>query len=499
MIRPSKLLLIWTLRLEVAAGLIALCVFFSWWLYDQRMASFVYLVWLFFAVLYAGTQLVANWVLYLVAKFPEPPPSSESNISVDVFVSAYQDPPELIASTLAAACTMHGAHHTWLLDDSSSPQLQAKAEQLKAGYLVREGNVNAKAGNLNAALAQTGGEIVVIFDSDHAPLPDFLARSLGFFADPQVGFVQVMLTFSNKDDHWVARAAIETSLEYYNPTSIGAAEIGGASLMGSNALIRRKALESIGGYQPGLAEDLATSLALHAAGWKSAYLAEPLAPGIAPPSYSAWFTQQLKWARGVFELLLTAYPRLFSRLSWGQRLAYIVRMTRYWIGPVVAAHLFATIAVLMFGNPEQRAAFHEYLHLLAPLVILDVLIRFTAFRIYRHAASPDSSLLRAIVLVYATWPVYTLAWAMALLRIPLSYRTTPKSAEGKLHPLWMLPQLLVFVLLVIGTLYTTLVLEHPLSILLFIAILQAALQFVFFLRWQEPHPVPAVDPNEHPV
>src|SRR5690606_40688904 len=61
------------------------------------------------------------------------------------------------------------------------------------------------------------------------------------------------------------------------------------------ALIRRTALESINGYQPGLAEDLATSLQLQAAGWHSVYVPHPLAPGLAPPDLAAWFVQQFKW------------------------------------------------------------------------------------------------------------------------------------------------------------------------------------------------------------
>src|SRR5215210_8599968 len=134
-----------------------------------------------------------------------------------------------------------------------------------------------------------------------------------------------MLTFSNGSESFVARAATETGIEYYNPTSIGADALGGVALVGSNALIRRTALDSIAGYHPGLAEDLATSVALHAAGWQSAYVPEPLAPGLSPPDVPAWFAQQLKWARGVFELLLTVYPRAFSRLTWGQRLSYAVR------------------------------------------------------------------------------------------------------------------------------------------------------------------------------
>jgi cellulose synthase/poly-beta-1,6-N-acetylglucosamine synthase-like glycosyltransferase len=292
-----------------------------------------------------------------------------------------------------------------------------------------------------------------------------------------------MLTFSNTGDTWVAKAAAETSLDFYNPTSLGAYEVGGATLMGSNALIRREALESIGGYQPGLAEDLATSLALHAAGWKSAYVAEPLAPGLAPPDLSAWFIQQLKWARGVFELLLTAFPRVFLNLTWGQRLSYAVRMTKYWIGPGVCFHLFATIAILIFADFDTRAIFHLYLHHITPLIFFDVLIRFLALRTFQHGATPKSSLIRAVTLVYATWPVYLFAWLLAVLRVPLKFRSTPKDISSGMNPLWLLPQTLALIFLIGGILYTVLIVGHPVSILLLFALVQAILQLLLLARW----------------
>ena len=474
---------VWLLRALVGLGFLALFWFFSWWFVDGRITSPWLAILLVFAVVYAGTQLVGNWFLYLFAHQPVPPKTRPKHLSVDVFVTAYDEPHEMIQRALSAACTMRGPHKTWLLDDGHTPALAVMAEQLGAGYLTRGGNKDAKAGNINAALNHTRGDIVVIFDIDHVPRKDFLERSLGHFADPQVGFVQVMLTFNNGGESWVAQAAIETSLEFYNPTSLGADGIGGATLMGSNALIRRKALDTIKGYQPGLAEDLATSISLHAAGWKSAYVAEPLAPGIAPPSFTSWFVQQLKWARGVFELLITAYLPLFSRLTWGQRLSYSVRMTKYWIGPVVGFHLFATIAILIFAGPLVRGAFHDYLIQITPLALGDVLIRHTAFRFYRHSGTPVTSLARAVALVYGTWPIYMLAWIMAVLRLPLSFHPTPKDRNGRLNPLWLLPQVATLVLLVAGTVVTVALKGHPLSILLTFAIIQGILQLYLIIKW----------------
>ncbi len=474
--------LLW-IALLLGCCLVPLVYYYSWWFQAGRYRSLPLLIVLALAVLYSGVQMLGNWVLYLSIRPRETHPPPPAGLRVDVLVAACGEPFEMVEETLRAACALHGPHLTWLLDDGRDPALQKLAEGLGAGYLTRAGNAGAKAGHLNAHLGRFQGEVLAIFDVDHVPEPDFLEKTAGYFADPRVGFVQVMLTFHNRRQSWIAQAADETSLEFYNPTALGTDGVGSATLMGSNALIRREALLSIGGYQLGLAEDLATSIALHAAGWRSVYVAEPLAPGIAPPDLAAWFTQQLKWARGVFELLLTAYPRSFRRLTWGQRLSYAVRMTKYWIGPAVFLHLLATILVLIFADFQTRAAFHAYLDHLAPLVAADVLIRQAALRLWGHAAASRASLARALVLVYATWPVYLLAWGMAVLRAPLSFRPTPKLAGGNLNPLWLLPQVAAIFFLAGGALYTVLVEGHSLSLLLAFSIVQAFFQLAILANW----------------
>jgi len=478
--------LLW-ITLLLGCCLLPLAYYYSWWFQDGRFRSPYLLLILALALLYSGVQMLGNWILYLSIHPRGAPPPRPEGLSVDVLVTACGEPYEMVEQTLRAACAMRGPHNTWLLDDGRDPALKKLAESLGAGYLTRPDNAGAKAGHLNTHLPHFQGEVLAIFDVDHVPEPDFLEKTAGYFADPQVGFVQVMLTFRNRRQSWIAQAADETSLEFYNPTSLGTDGVGSATLMGSNALIRRQALLSIGGYQLGLAEDLATSIALHAAGWRSVYVAEPLAPGIAPPDLAAWFTQQLKWARGVFELLLTAYPRSFRRLTWGQRLSYAVRMTKYWIGPAVFLHLLGTILVLIFADFDQRAAFHSYLQHLAPLVAADVLIRQVALRLWGHPDISRASLARALVLVYATWPIYMLAWSMALLRVPLGFRPTPKLPEGNLNLLWLLPQAAAILFLAAGTFYTVVVAGHPLSLLLAFSILQAIFQFAilvngFYLR-----------------
>ncbi|HNB54770.1 MAG TPA: glycosyltransferase family 2 protein, partial [Anaerolineales bacterium] len=226
-------------------------------------------------------------------------------------------------------------------------------------------------------------------------------------------------------------------------------------LIGSNALIRRSALKSIEGYRPGLAEDLATSIALHAAGWGSVYIAEPLAPGIAPPDLTSWFTQQLKWSRGVFELLLTDFPRYFRQLQAGHKIMYAVRMTYYWIGLFTVAHLIQTLLVLWSGSVTALERFESYLFHLAPLIGMTLLIRQLALRRWSHPSIQRLKLQwKPTVLVFATWPIYTVAWLMAIFRIPLRFQSTPKSITGQPPVTSVLPQLITSFLLLGGLVYT---------------------------------------------
>lgn len=469
--------------LLLTVGGVAIAYYLSWWLEDDRLRSPLLLFVLVCALAYIVVQMVGSWVLNFAAAPPVPAPPPPDDLAVAVFVTAYHEPVALVSTALTAALAVRGRKTVWLLDDGDDPQLGELAQRLGCGYLTRSEHTNAKAGNVNAALPRTSGDVIAIFDVDHAPCPEFLEKSLGHFRDPKMGFVQVMLTFRNYAESWVARSAMESSLEFYNPTYLGADRLNAATLMGSNALIRRTALESIGGYQPGLAEDLATSLALHCEGWSSAYVAEPLAPGLSPASLHAWSVQQLKWARGVFEMLLTGLPKGLLWLTPGQWLSYGVRMTKYWIGPAVFFHLAATILVLFFADLETRWSLHTYLIHLAPLVLVDTFMRAYSLRLTRHPSLPRSSLLGAIVLVYASWPIYLLAWTFAVLRVPLKFRPTPKGDGERLDVMWLLPQAIALVLLVAGILYTTLILHHPLSIVLAFAAAQAFLQLLLLMRW----------------
>ncbi|MEM7308665.1 MAG: glycosyltransferase [Planctomycetota bacterium] len=379
---------------------------------------------------------LAVFALVLLSYRPRPAGRISKQRSVDVFVTAYDDPAPVVRRTLRAAVAMRYPHRTFLLDDGHRNELAEMAREVGAEYLRREDRDDNKAGNVNAALEATDGELIAIFDADHAPRPEFLDRALQPFDDLSIGFVQVMVSFSNERESLVARASAEAAKDFYELIQSGQDRWGAASLIGSNAVLRRSALESIGGYRPGLAEDLETSLALHGAGWSSAYVREPLAPGLAPADFGSFARQQLKWSSGVFEAGIGRLARVMPRLSWGQRLGYLARCT-YYLVPVqfaLGAGLIAASLVAGWDVVER----------LAPASI-PTLLSFLALSAYaRHALwttrQPRFLRLRAGAVIFGTWPAYVVAALHTLLRRPVAFRSTAKTAHAGL-PLWtVLPQ-----------------------------------------------------------
>jgi hypothetical protein len=123
-------------------------------------------------------------------------------------------------------------------------------------------------------------------------------------------------------------------------------------------------------------------------------------------------------------------------------------MTNYWIGPLCLAYLATAVSVMVSVSP--LAAFQRYLLDLLPLTLCYIVIRPVAIAAHRHPSVVPRPLWRAVALVYFTWPIYTMAWLMAVLRLRLAFRPTPKEATGSIHPAWLFPQLLGMLCLALG-------------------------------------------------
>ena len=435
-------------------------------------------------LLFVIPQLFFVWYLYCRFQKREIP-KAKPGLLVDVFVTAFNEPMWMVQRAVNASMHITYPHRTYLLDDSHDSAYEGLAKNLGSAYLKRNGNRDYKAGNINAALERTSGDFIAVFDIDHAPRPEFLDRTLGFFDDSLVGFVQVMETFCNSKENLMAQASTQTAMEYFNISLVCKDRIDAGSMHGTNAVIRRKALESIGGYQPGLAEDLETSLSLHGHGWKSTYVCEPLAPGLSPATFNAFCKQQLKWSRGVFEAAWRSlYNGAFFRLTRSQQLAYCVRFSYYIVGLSVLLGMVLTF----FHLTVLEAGFYEcLLARLLPLTAATMMIRWFMLRAW--ATEPDAK--RGIQpkgtsLVFSTWPIYLLSLVCTIARIPIPFMSTPKDSGSEINRWTILPQIFMIVAMIAGIIWKIVHWQKsPAPFTLLTALLLVGQQWILFvLVWQ---------------
>jgi len=276
--------------------------------------------------------------------------------SIDVFITAYGEEPEMVRTTLRAARDMELDHRTYVLDDGDNDVLERICADEGVGYLRREGGQHAKAGNVNAALARTDGEFVVIFDADHVPEPTFLLQVLPHFQDQDVAFVQSPQSYVNPVN-LVATGAAEAQRIFYELVCPGKNHFNAAFCVGTNVMFRRAALDEIGGIWTGSnSEDIWTSIELHKRGWKSIYVPEVLARGLAPQDVTSYLKQQLRWATGGFEVLLRG--KLWKRgngLTIDQRLQYLFVGTHYLLSLAMITFMLFPPLYLLFTLAPIRA------------------------------------------------------------------------------------------------------------------------------------------------
>src|SRR5579864_8019471 len=184
-----------SIRLEAPRCVLVYCfVGVGLWYLSWRLGTFNPHAPFFSGLIYAAevfgfvTALMHIFMCWRLSERRAPPP--RPGIRVDVFVPTYGESVELVRKTLLAAMAMDYPHTTWLLDDGRRPAMQVLASELGCRYLTRPDNLHAKAGDLNHALEHSQGELIAVFDADHAPRRDFLRKTLGYFEDTGVAFVQ---------------------------------------------------------------------------------------------------------------------------------------------------------------------------------------------------------------------------------------------------------------------------------------------------------------------
>ncbi|MFJ1650236.1 glycosyltransferase family 2 protein [Streptomyces sp. NPDC088337] len=334
-------------------------------------------------------NVLSNAHATLVARDPVPVvPQSGTRVAFLTSFVPGKEPLEMVTRTLEAAVLLRhrGLLHIWLLDEGDDPEVKEVCARLGVHHFSRKGverwnqakgphRAKTKHGNYNAWLQAHGDEydFFASVDTDHVPLPNYLERMLGYFRDPDVGFVIGPQVYGNYDT-FVTKAAESQQFLFHALIQRAGNRYGAPMFVGTSNAVRIKALKQIGGLYDSITEDMATGFEMHRAKnpatghkWKSVYTPDVLAVGEGPNAWTDFFTQQLRWSRGTYETILKQYWKGFGTLPAGKLFNYTMMIIFYpmsalnWILAALSCALFLglgasgvnidpTVWLMLYGN-----------------------------------------------------------------------------------------------------------------------------------------------------
>ncbi len=391
----------WRLALIILAAFLA--VRYMYW---RTVDSLLYtgpLDFVGMALLYLAE--VYGFVIYMLGLFvnvwpmetPHVPLPDNKDLwpTVDVFIPTYNEAEELVRITATAAAQIDYPKEklrVYILDDGgtqakrNNPEqavaawerhysLRRMARELGVGYITRETNQQAKAGNINHALHHTEGDLVLMLDCDHVPTKDFLQSTVGHFVvDPKLFLVQTPHFFINpapieKSLAGVGDPSTESDL-FYRRIHESLNFWNASYFCGSAALLRRKYLMEVGGICGStITEDAETAFHLHSLGYNSVYVNKPMICGLSPESYDDYVSQHSRWAQGMVQLLLLNNPLRMKGLKLSQRMAYFNSCLFWMFSLPRFIYFIAPAAYLILNMSIYHASWVQILAFTVPYIV----------------------------------------------------------------------------------------------------------------------------------
>jgi len=316
---------------------------------------------LLLAELYAFLVLVLGYfqTVWPLERMPvKLPEDKDTWPTVDIYIPSYNEPLKVVRPTVLGAMGLDWPEdklNIYVLDDGRREEFANFCKDVGVTHITRDDNNHAKAGNINAALPKTNGDIIAIFDCDHIPVSTFLKLNMGFFLeDEKLALVQTPHHFYSADPfernlETFRRVPNEGEL-FYGLLQGGNDFWNAAFFCGSCALIRRDMLLEVGGIAvETVTEDAHTALKLHGLGYHSAFCAIAQAGGLATESVSAHVGQRIRWGRGMAQIFRTDNPLFKKGLKIGQRLCYFNGMAHFFYGLPRIVFLTAPLAYLLLN------------------------------------------------------------------------------------------------------------------------------------------------------
>jgi len=360
--------------------------------------------------------------------------------SVDILIPTYNEPDFILKRTIIGCQALDYPNKTiYVLDDTKRNSISQLTKELGCNYITRLDNSHAKAGNLNNALKQTTGELVVVFDADFVPTTNFLERTVGFFQKEKVALVQTPQSFYNADPiaHNLGLSKVLTSEEevfyrHLQPIKDGA---GSVVCAGTSFVARRKALKDIGYfYTESLSEDFFTGIKLSAKGYELVYLDEKLSAGLAAESIGAHVEQRLRWVRGTLQaFFIKSNPLTIPGLNLWQRLGYFDGLLHWFTCiPRVFFLVFPLICIFLQVNPVDTTL-SELVYVFVPYYV----VQLTLFAWLNNQSR--SILLSDVYSLVQAVPLCLTVFKVMISPFSKGFKVTPKgTARDKFNFNWSL-------------------------------------------------------------
>lgn len=208
-----------------------------------------------------------------------------------------------------------------VIDDRSTDNTASVVKDLESRFekvtaLIRAKDAfPGKSAVLNDAFQIAKGEAILVFDADATVEPDFLSKLIPHLEPKDVGAVQARKVIRNKNANLLTRCQ---NNEYTMDAhfQVGRDSIKGAvELRGNGELIKRQALEDIGGWNNcTIVDDLDMSTRLHIKGWDVRFCLDAIVYEEGITYIKPLYRQRRRWLEGTIRRYLEYFDQvLFSK------------------------------------------------------------------------------------------------------------------------------------------------------------------------------------------
>lgn len=414
---------------------------------------------------------------------------------IDVFITTFDEPESILGYTISAAKRLAiptgMKTNVFILDDGNRIQIRKLAEATGIGYFGRSDNRGFKAGNIANALYQTRGDLVVVCDADTMLFPEFLVNTTGYFADPEVAWVQTphwffeippsqgltrqLYNIGLRAPRFVTRHLTRLGLDkkiggdpflsdpslFFDVIQRRRNRHGASFCCGAASIHRRTALfdnclkqlaSTTTNHSPlsaleqqpfkhHVSEDIFTSIELHKNGWRSIFHPSVEAKMLSPWSVEAWAAQRLKYAGGTYDIMFRTNLFAKSDMKLTHRLHYFATFYAYagviWHSILLVAPTFSLTTGI---SPIEANIFTFFTYFLPPLICNELALLF-------GTKGHDTFGGRALTI--GTIPLQIYAFLKAIRGQTPKFKPTPKLPGTQVNTRYAIPNIVLATVLLL--------------------------------------------------